>query len=136
MDIKIYCQKCKKLGQIGHGFYLNSIKRNKSGEKEYRQYICRECNSERVKLYRATDIGKQKTRNAVYKSIKKYSYKQKARNVLYRKVKNGSLIKPNSCEKCGKNKRVEGHHFKGYRHPLIVMWLCRSCHCYEERNKV
>ena len=43
-------------------------------------------------------------------------------------LKKGSLIKPETCEKCGGQKKTEAHHHNGYENPLSVMWLCKECH--------
>lgn len=37
------------------------------------------------------------------------------------------LIKPQPCEQCGTEERVEMHH-KNYDKPLEISWLCRPCH--------
>ena len=42
----------------------------------------------------------------------------------------GVLKKPNNCEKCGLNIKLEAHH-KDYSKQLDVMWLCRICHAHE-----
>lgn len=55
---------------------------------------------------------------------------QKARRAQ-RKVsyalETGRLEKPNGCEWCGSSGPLDGHH-PNYEKPLLVMWLCRSCH--------
>lgn len=42
-------------------------------------------------------------------------------------VETGRLIKPKTCENCGEAKPLHGHH-QDYSQPLVVVWLCRSCH--------
>lgn len=52
-----------------------------------------------------------------------YSRCQKAR-------RNGSLIAPDKCSVCGQGGRIIGHHHD-YSQPLLLTWLCKSCHAYE-----
>ena len=44
-------------------------------------------------------------------------------------IQKGTLIRPDTCEKCGKT-NPEGHHSNGYEkeHWLDVEWLCKDCH--------
>ncbi len=42
-------------------------------------------------------------------------------------VKMGRVTKPDYCQVCGKKKKLMGHH-KDYNKPLVVDWLCASCH--------
>ena len=55
-----------------------------------------------------------------------------ARNAVNSAVKRGDLVKPKSCENCGQEKRLTGHH-DDYTKPLMVRWLCYSCHGKEHR---
>lgn len=90
-------------------------------------YICRNCNTQRKRKYRATENGALRTRTAVYKSIKKYAERQKARMLLNTEVRKGNIKKPNYCANCQLEKKVEAHH-PDYTKPLQVEWYCRSCH--------
>lgn len=47
-------------------------------------------------------------------------------------IQSGRLTRPDRCSDCGKKRFVEAHHWRGYRYPLTVRWLCRSCHRYAE----
>lgn len=43
-------------------------------------------------------------------------------------LKAGNLVKPSTCAWCGKAaKKIDGHH-PDYARPLMVVWLCASCH--------
>ena len=42
-------------------------------------------------------------------------------------IKKGEIEKPKTCSRCGKERRLDGHH-PDYRKPLDVIWLCRLCH--------
>lgn len=51
-----------------------------------------------------------------------------AQSLLAYHVKKGHIIRPASCEECGKTgQRIEASH-DDYSYPLEVRWLCRSCH--------
>lgn len=42
-------------------------------------------------------------------------------------IKKGVLRKPNKCQNCDIETKVQAHH-EDYNKPLVVMWLCRECH--------
>lgn len=42
-------------------------------------------------------------------------------------IKAGELVRPDSCEKCGKVGKTNAHH-DDYRKMFDVRWLCYSCH--------
>jgi hypothetical protein len=52
---------------------------------------------------------------------------QKVSQRLNYEIRSGRLKRPESCERCGKRGRVDGHHHD-YSKPLDVEWLCRPCH--------
>jgi hypothetical protein len=39
----------------------------------------------------------------------------------------GIIRRPGQCSECANTRGIQGHH-KRYSQPLIVTWLCRSCH--------
>lgn len=43
-------------------------------------------------------------------------------------IKRGELKRSETCAWCGTGGRIEAHH-PDYARPLMVVWLCRSCHC-------
>lgn len=45
----------------------------------------------------------------------------------------GKLIKPTTCSQCGHQCRVEAAHVN-YTEPLLVRWLCRSCHVLWDKH--
>jgi hypothetical protein len=51
-------------------------------------------------------------------------------------LQSGELKRPAHCERCGKpggvgtGRTLDGHH-ADYGKPLVVEWLCRSCHLSE-----
>jgi len=56
----------------------------------------------------------------------------KAWNALNNAINSGKIKRPIKCESCGKRRKVEGHHYKGYakKNWLIVCWLCKECHSH------
>lgn len=52
---------------------------------------------------------------------------QNAHSDVHRAVERGVLVRPTSCEKCGRAVSLHAHH-EDYTKPLDVQWLCRSCH--------
>lgn len=49
-------------------------------------------------------------------------------------VKRGLLIKPDLCERCHKKRRLQIHHHD-YTKPLVVRWVCNTCHPIEDRTR-
>lgn len=85
-------------------------------------YKCRECNTAKVKRYRATENGKDKTYSAVNKYHRNNPQKVKARYQARYYIE-----PPEECSGCGVQGVVDGHHVD-YSKPLEVVWLCRQCH--------
>ena len=117
-----HCRTCCSVEEL----MVISTSTLKSGRKSVR-HMCRACNTDRHKKYRATEKGMKNVREAVYRSIEKYKEKQKAREVLNYAVKSGKVEKATNCEVCKEEKRLHGHH-DDYSKPLEVRWVCRSCH--------
>ncbi len=58
----------------------------------------------------------------------------KARAAVGIAVRSGRLTKPKLCESCNDQAELEGHH-TDYNQPLLVRWLCKSCHA-DEHSKL
>lgn len=59
---------------------------------------------------------------------KENRHKRNAHCKVQRAIEKGLLIKPNSCQICGKtNCEIQGHHHD-YSKPLDVIWVCTECH--------
>jgi len=116
------CQKCNSEDNL----IINSRYTTKAGEHKI-NYMCRICNLERSKKYRATPVGKEKVYNAVYRSTKKHWDKMLARQKVRWALKSGKLTKPALCSQCKANYPLEAHH-DDYSKPLEVRWVCRGCH--------
>lgn len=62
------------------------------------------------------------------------SKKERAHNIVEKAIKKGVLINPNKCSCCNSSgtfkdgrTSIQAHH-DDYNQPLIVRWLCQSCH--------
>lgn len=58
---------------------------------------------------------------------KQYPEKKLARQSVMWAIRLGYMKKPDKCESCQKEIKVEAHH-KDYKRPLEVEWFCRLCH--------
>lgn len=59
--------------------------------------------------------------------------KRRAHIMTGNAIKYGYIIRPSSCERCGKHVNVNAHHEDYYR-PLEVVWLCTTCHGLRHRE--
>ena len=56
-----------------------------------------------------------------------------ARWNLRRAVRENRIEKPATCQECGVEALLDGHH-TDYSKPLEVEWLCRTCHGKRHRK--
>lgn len=118
---------------------------------------CKECVCKRIKQYRRDDPEKirsydrirsrsphrreaNKVRSARYLDkdykrnwIQRNQEKRSAHILVGNSLKNGSLVRPDQCERCGGKCTPEAHH-EDYSKPLDVDWLCTSCHGERHRE--
>lgn len=66
----------------------------------------------------------------------------RAQGRVEKAILRGRLVRPETCEKCGKSPRfrdgrsgIQAHH-ADYNKPLDVMWLCQPCHHEWHRTNV
>lgn len=84
----------------------------------------------RVKLrrdYASTELGRIKGNEAKLRYIDKNPKVRRAHCIVSNALRDGAILKPQECEKCGNDDRIEGHHCD-YDQPLKIMWLCSQCH--------
>lgn len=68
-----------------------------------------------------------------YSEYAHYKQKYKARQAVHRALKKKLLIRPTHCEICDREGIIEAHHID-YSKPLLVFWLCQSCHGVAHRK--
>ena len=59
--------------------------------------------------------------------------KYQARTLVGNAVRDGRLIRPDKCECCARDYRIQAHH-DDYSKPLEVVWLCTICHGERHRE--
>lgn len=127
------CTKC------GAGKPLEAFsryRRNRDGRKE----LCKSCASAanfRYREQRREEIAaksrayyqqNRKEHLALTSGWKKANpEKLKAGRAVLYALEVGRLIRSPTCEECGREGPVQGHH-EDYSKPLVVVWLCPSCH--------
>lgn len=77
--------------------------------------------------YQKSDAGKVAHGRACKSYAQNNPIRRSAQIAVSNAVRDGLLVKPNSCECCGGNEKIEGHH-DDYTKKLIVRWLCETCH--------
>lgn len=142
------CKKCKER-KPSSDFYRHSAMA--TGFLSF----CKECVKARVRLHRADNIDRIQeydrergllphrkaevaTRAHRYQRSArtmraKYPEKYKARSEVAGAVRNGRLIKPDKCERCARDYKIQAHH-DDYGKPLDVVWLCTACHGERHRE--
>ena len=53
---------------------------------------------------------------------------QVIRRLVKRAIGSGALVRPETCQDCGKHHAYIDAHHEDYSKPLAVIWLCKSCH--------
>lgn len=99
--------------------------------------VCKEC-VKRLQKNPPFNLMYSKKSKEKFKKEKPIQYS--AMQKIWNDVKRGNIIKPNKCFMCEKNfdkKRIHAHH-EDYNKPLIVTWLCETCHAkiHAIKNKV
>lgn len=93
----------------------------------------REQSKIRQKRYMKTAKGKathlESSKRWKEDNFEKYSAHQKVKVAM----KSGKLIKPEKCEVCKKEGKIEAHH-EDYSKPLDVIWMCQYCHLYHHQR--
>jgi len=79
----------------------------------------------------STTEGKVRKLDRTHRWREKNPKRYRAHNALNNAVRDGKIEKT-SCTRCGAGDKVHGHH-EDYDEPLIVTWLCATCHGVEHR---
>ena len=127
------CGRCKQEKPIAE-FYKGKRTQTwcKACKLEYqKEYIKRPGVRKRFKDYRDGYYNRPEVKERIKEYVKEcekhpeYKLKRVARNYLRYRVRQGEIIKE-PCVMC-EQPQAEAHH-PDYNQPLIVVWLCPSCH--------
>lgn len=129
------CRAC--LRETSKKFYLENrdkeLKRSKKWREENKELfaaICKKRYDEKwAEVRRKANESRKnpESRKKEYENRRKYPEKSKARDFLRYCVRRGYVKKPEFCDICKSNKKLEGHHHD-YLKPIDVQWLCKICH--------
>ena len=80
--------------------------------------------------YRSRPEVKIKAREWARRAAAKYPERAQARVAVNQAVKDWDLLRPDHCQNCGDQTKLQAHHHKGYGREqwLDVVWLCDPCH--------
>lgn len=98
----------------------------------------REMARDKIRRYRKLGIApKYKPSDQLLKkqSANRYPEKYRARTLAGNAVRDNKLLKPLTCQHCGKFKKLQKHH-ADYSKPLDVIWLCTACHGVAHRKPI
>ena len=100
--------------------------------KEKHRATCRSWyRNNKDKHYAISEKWKKDNADKVKAYRKEYRLKNadkiKARRKLYLAINKGLLIRPDVCDMCKEQRKVDAHH-SDYNEPLKVDWVCKSCH--------
>jgi hypothetical protein len=93
------------------------------------RWLCRcACGTERTVAGQMLRNGR--SRSCGCRCWQRRRQRMRASHLMRRALGNGKLVRPDTCQRCGRRGRIEGHHFRGYEdeHALSIEWVCRSCH--------
>ena len=133
-----YCKACMKIRNKANykkdkwrDYYLD----NKERYDDY-QYDYYKKNKEKIdircKAYNKAHPDKMYENSLRWRNENKE--KSRAHAAMWNAIRNGSLIKLEVCECCGRVEDdttiIDGHHHHDnyVEKPLDILWLCRSCH--------
>jgi hypothetical protein len=127
------CTKCKKEKDASE-FWKDKQKKDgltsscaKCNSEQKKNYYGTEHHREIQRRYRKTEKGREITNKSVRKWRAKNKLKVQARIALNLAISKGQIVKPETCELCGFNGVIDGHHWD-YSKPLDAVWCCRKCH--------
>jgi hypothetical protein len=58
----------------------------------------------------------------------------RANGLINMRLRRGHITKPDRCDRCRLQKRLDSHH-PDYAQPDLVAWLCRSCHMQAHHSR-
>jgi hypothetical protein len=139
------CPRCNKPARTGRhcSKACGQATRNRSEKVKtwFSEYSKTESRREKMRRYRAIYLRSEKGKLASHRQYLRvarlYPEKIKARSAISHAVAEGKLLRPKSCASCGREGKVEAHHYAGYSREnwLAIRWLCCSCHFAAESCK-
>jgi hypothetical protein len=123
-----YCKPC----------HLAQMKSSRTAEKRREDSRRRrerdpEAVREHSRAWAQANPERRRERNQRFRA--QHPEKDRAHNLVGKAVARGTLTKPDACEDCGRDGRIEAHH-DDYARPLEVRWLCKPCHHVADRARV
>jgi hypothetical protein len=92
------------------------------------------CKNTRESEARRRSSNPELFREKERKRPRRFGPKVDARQIVALALRIGALVRPITCEDCGQQKKLTGHH-TDYKKPLDVQWLCYLCHAQRHRKK-
>lgn len=147
-------KECKKCGEVKsidnfykkNGYIIHSCKscciafekdRRIKKSIEIKKYEKNRANLphriEARKKYRETESGKLSHKKAIKKYRYLYPLRRAAHQIIANAIARKKIIKPDNCSICNSTKKIESHH-DDYTKPLLIRWLCETCHKEWHRN--
>ena len=121
----------KKENSSGFGARCKKCMRTNKALKRERHY--RDANREEIsRRFRERRVKDPVKMDRRHNDLRRGTAKERCRNKLRNAVKALRIEKPKSCEGCGIESGLHGHH-ADYTKPFNVMWLCSICHGLEHR---
>lgn len=119
--------------------------------KDYRNKYKSE-HPDKIKAYRQKRAGKQKEyyekwykengrkradnyQECIFEWGQKYPGRRKISRQLNSAITSGKIIRPSVCPKCGREARIQAHHYN-YEHFMNFVFLCASCHKKEHCSTI
>lgn len=138
---EFYPQQVRKCGEVGECKECTKVRVKDNRNRRiqyYREYDAARYQSDpsvrrRHRRYSKTPEGRMALQRSREKWLRENPKKRAAQVAVNNAVRDGRLKKPCTCSACGDGGRIEGHH-EDYSKPLVVKWLCRSCHVARHRE--
>ena len=121
-----YCKTCVK----------NRVTRHRENNIEkVREYDrARGLLPERKKQVKERAWKYEKSRKEILKNDRETNpHKYAARSYVNNGIRRKTIIKPNFCERCHKELKLQAHH-EDYSKPAEIVWLCSGCHGERHRE--
>lgn len=110
------CSKCRRMKTRFH---------HDVTKKDGLSTWCADCVSKKTAAWAKKNRARKNATDRRWK--RKNRKKDRARSVVRRAVEKKLLDVQKRCHCCQHRAPLEAHHVD-YNHPLLVIWLCKSCH--------